>query len=541
MRKLFALFAMFALAVSAASYSTGPMQVDSNLAVEENQRLSDATAAVVSTYVSYLTLEVKNTGPVALENIKITADLSPIEGILEFSPPASLVAPRTPMWELSTLAPGESRVLSAKLSGARAVELLSSIPAPTVSFSAQKVRLDAPQYAQVGERYTLILTSSSGPVPGAQITITSPSGKETMATTDQNGRASYFPQENGHYTYLVLDYPMESYPATVAQGEEIQLPPPTAGASIPQPGFELNIGGIVPIIFGLLLLAVVAFAVLSFGSQPREEPQASAQQQSYVQPSPQTQQGQPLNPEVTRSLLAQRRSEQQSEPQPAEPQEGMGEYTTIYEEEGEKGSEDGEKAGDDYEGGEKESEGEEGKGGRAGAGYGKGEGGDEYERAGEEKSAGKSEGDTREEEKESEGSGEAGYESGGEKPEAKSAAKKGGAKEEGKEGDELDEGALEQIEEELAGEPEEESGDWEEEQSSIQRQLELIRKKLASTRGEEDTGQMEEEREEHAMGAGPVIEKTPERVSKPLARYSAPQKAKGQKKHERKKTSKKRK
>lgn len=513
MRKLFALFAMFALAVSAASYSTGPMQIDSNLAVEENQRLSDTTAAVVTTYVSYLTLEVKNAGPVALENIKITADLSPIEGILEFSPPASLIAPRTPMWELDTLAPGESRVLSAKLSGARAVELLSSIPAPTVSFSAQKVRLDAPQYAQVGERYTLILTSSSGPVPGAQITITSPSGKEAMATTDQNGRASYFPQENGHYTYLVLNYPMESYPSTVAQGEEIPLPPPTAGASIPQPGFEFNLGGIVPAIFGLLLLAVVAFAVLSFGSQPREEPQASAQQQSYVQPSPQTQQGQPLNPEVTRSLLAQRRSEQQSGPQPAEPQEGMGEYTTIYEEEGEK---------------EREKEGDE---------YGKGEGGDEYERAGEEKSAGKSEGYTREEEKESEGSGEAGYESGEEKREAK----KGGAKEEGKESDELDEGALERIEEELAGEPEEESGDWEEEQSSIQRQLELIRKKLASTRGE-DTGQLEEEGEEPAAAAGPApSEKKPERVSKPLARYSAPQKAKEQKKPERKKTSRRRK
>jgi hypothetical protein len=522
-RFLVALMLLLPIALGATAYGQNTLKVASNLNVEEHQRLSLTTGGAITTYVSYLTIELENTASTPALNVTVLQDLSSVEGILNYSPSAYLSAPRTPVWNLGTMAPGKKIVVSATLSGKRTQSLLFALSQPEVKFGVPAIKLTAPLEVELGGKYPITATYGGKPLLEVEIEVTSPEGTKSILVTDESGEAEFSATSSGYYTYLVRGYPQEKYISTKASEPKPKEPvPSTAAAAVDSGGLPIKLENVLPLILGLIVVAAVIFVLMSYLSGRREEEQPPVQSDSpyysysYAQqPSQEGQQpAKQVDAQATRDLLASRRADQEQpaalegEKKQAEDEETqsqfneMGEQTSVYSDEvadeGKDASEGGKQAA--LEGGE-------------------------YTRAFPDSEESELESAIDEELSKSEEEGEA--------PEPKSA--------------------------EAEEKPEEESN-WEEEQSSIQRQLELIRAKLAKSR-QIDKAEKEleeaatslpdeeeepatsgkfavEEEEEAGKGDTPIEEAEleaqeesespeekeapkPSRVSRPLARYTS--------------------
>ena len=375
-----ALFAIAMLGLAAAqdafAYKADSIIVSRQLGFEPMTRTTYRTDASVGTPVgtdlTVITLKVENAGQFARNSVLLTEDVSwiPTTKQAYFFPQPDGLDGRVAQWQIGTLAPGEGASVQYKVDGRLSPEVLAKIAQPTLEYAKNSAYLDAPSGSVQGKAITLALKDENGiGIAGAEIGVAGPTGVAAAVRTDSSGKAKFTPTDAGFYTYSAADFEIEHSPTTNVQEAEVNAL--TAGAMTPAKKQDAQdliaaIAGVSPIIVGVLLLGIVAFALYAYltTSEGREEeplPPAPATRPSLSDEAPEqksplqfsvsygAQEEQKRQEEIreqTRGLLEKRKAAMQGGETMAEKEDGgmekagEGEIGEVKEEaEGERGEE----------------------------------------------------------------------------------------------------------------------------------------------------------------------------------------------------------
>ncbi len=157
-----------------------------------------------------VTLEITNECDKDVENFELREYL-PEEAVLatvtySVEPTQIYLQPFVLIWEISELQDGETMtfvyIINMEIESNDFEARIYSTKEETEPI--QTVELLAPKSAFIGDNITLIIKSEQDlAIPNAEITVTSPFGKEETLITDENGKAYFVPEVSGEYKYKI--------------------------------------------------------------------------------------------------------------------------------------------------------------------------------------------------------------------------------------------------------------------------------------------------------------------------------------------------
>jgi len=225
--------------------------------------------------VTWVALTVKNVGPQDREHVNIGESLSyvPAGAAISFSPSPSQFDGRQAVWEIASLARGESKTLSYEFTAIVGEAALGRVPDAAVAAAPASATLFAPSRLQTGGTLTLSLKSPEGrPISGARILVGYPDGSRQAVSTDSAGMARLVASRNGSYTYSVDGYRMTQLVSTIAGGRQAALEEqPVTAASAADAGLAAALLGALPVLAALFAAAVVALITYNFLVARRED------------------------------------------------------------------------------------------------------------------------------------------------------------------------------------------------------------------------------------------------------------------------------
>ncbi|MCX6769180.1 MAG: hypothetical protein NT051_00675, partial [Candidatus Micrarchaeota archaeon] len=239
-----------------------------------------------------VTLTFRNAGTADRTGIIATESLSIVpEGAkLWFSQEPDTFDGRGAAWSVGDLKAGQSKSVSYSFAATFSEGAEGRIPQTKISTAPLSVSISAPSSVKVGEIVAVSLRTQTGqPVSDATILVSGPDGSSYSIKTNIQGKASFVASRSGFHTYSVSNCRLLSMVSTNALEKE--LPAPIVGAaSAADSGIVPAIIGVLPIIAGLFVVAVILLIAYNFiaASRSRE------QDDSPLQPNPR--QPEPLQP-----------------------------------------------------------------------------------------------------------------------------------------------------------------------------------------------------------------------------------------------------
>ena len=217
-------------------------------------------------YKTVETITVKNTGKYAESNVLIMRDYSSLPE--SFSPNATVLLKKTAVWKFTRIAPGETVVASAVFPSVLEPSAIASAPVPYFQLEAPRARLEVEENGLLGSRIDIRLVREDGtPVAGKDITVFSPSGKQTALVTDEAGFASFKPSESGEYYYSVEGYQILNSASTLVKGSAGS--PVSASITADQVSPD-SLAPLLPVIGGFAIIAVILIGGIFFFGARRE-------------------------------------------------------------------------------------------------------------------------------------------------------------------------------------------------------------------------------------------------------------------------------
>lgn len=244
-------------------------------------RTSPDSGVVAAEYGSIVTISVRNMRTESVLGLSLTEDLAwiPATKTITFSILPQDNDGRKATWELGTLAPSSEAKITYTVDGALNPENQKTIPLPKITYQENRAVLSATRAVRQGETVQLTLSTSDGrPAQGAKIMVDTPAGEIATISTDLYGRASFTPVDSGFYTYSVAGYVVQYLPTTEVEQVLLANPQTAAATSHDDSGVLAAISGIWPLVGGVMLLGLVAFALFAYlNTSPKEEESYSAE------------------------------------------------------------------------------------------------------------------------------------------------------------------------------------------------------------------------------------------------------------------------
>lgn len=243
--------------------------------------MTDPSAGVVNNEVgAKVSISVKNTNSRTVRNLAITEDITWITSTknIKFSSAPNENDGRKVAWNIDSLAPSEKVEFSYITDAPINPKVVSAMEMPAVAYSNPSAVLNAPRNAKQGEQIAIYLTGTDRKAAGnALITVTSPLGDEFELRTNPSGMAFFKPADAGYYTYSVEGYDVAFLPTT--EVSQIDFGAATAAATVPEKPKDKEmpffgaLAGAWPLIAGIMLVALVAFALYAYlnTSAPAEQ------------------------------------------------------------------------------------------------------------------------------------------------------------------------------------------------------------------------------------------------------------------------------
>ena len=245
--------------------------------------------------VTRVALTMKNIGPQDRSYVNVGESLSyvPVGADISFSPSPSQFDGRQAVWEIPSLARGESKALSYEFTATVSEAALSRVPDVAAAASPASVSLFAPSRLQTGGTLTLSLKSPEGrPIPGAKILVGYPDGSRQVVRTDSAGTASLVASRNGSYTYSVDGYRLSQLVSTLAEDRPAELAQqPATAASAADAGLVPAVLGALPVLAALFAVAVVALITYNFLAARREDEESTGPAPQLAEQQAQAAQG----------------------------------------------------------------------------------------------------------------------------------------------------------------------------------------------------------------------------------------------------------